>query len=103
MLLFSITWGAVSGWWTPVCLLLGLAYAWLMYRQPVNLDEKFRKGLFAVRAIAVFITAMLLLSPLLQSLSYQPQKPLILVAQDNSQSVSQFKQAGFDPAAFVTN
>ncbi|MFD0749837.1 hypothetical protein ACFQZS_06765 [Mucilaginibacter calamicampi] len=103
MLLFSITWGAVSGWWAPVCLLLGLAYAWLMYRQPVNLGENFRKGLFALRALAVFIIALLLLSPLLQSLSYQPQKPLILVAQDNSQSVSQFKPAGFDPKAFVTN
>ncbi len=102
MLLFSITWGAVSGWWAPVCLLLGLAYAWLMYRHPVNLAEKFRKGLFAIRALAVFIIALLLLSPFLQSLSYQPQKPLILVAQDNSQSVSQFKQANFNPATFVT-
>src|SRR5688572_13074768 len=102
MLLFSITWGAVSGWWAPVCLLLGLAYAWLMYRHPVNLAEKFRKGLFVIRALAVFIIALLLLSPLLQSLSYQPQKPLILVAQDNSQSVSQFKQANFNPATFVT-
>jgi len=102
MLLFSITWGAVSGWWAPVCLLLGLAYAWLMYRQPVNLPEKFRRILFAVRALAVLIIALLLLSPLLQSLTYQPQKPLILVAQDNSQSVSQFKPANFKPAAFIT-
>lgn len=102
MLLFSITWGTVSGWWTPVCLLLGLAYAWLMYGQPVSLPENFRKGLFAVRAIAVFIIAMLLVSPLLQSVSYQPQKPLILVAQDNSQSVSQFKPANFNPSNFIS-
>lgn len=103
MLLFSITWGTVSGWWAPVCLLLGIAYAWLMYRQPINLSNKFRYALAVARALAVTIIALLLLSPLLQSVSYQPQKPLILVAQDNSQSINTFKPAGFDPSAFSAN
>ncbi|MES2426226.1 MAG: hypothetical protein V4560_04605 [Bacteroidota bacterium] len=90
MLLFSITWGTVSGWWAPVCLLLGLLYAWLMYRQPVNLSDKFRYALSAFRAIAVFLIAMLLVSPLIKSTNYQPQKPLILVLQDNSESIKLF-------------
>ncbi|MCR8561635.1 hypothetical protein KXD93_28530 [Mucilaginibacter sp. BJC16-A38] len=91
LFLFSITWGTVSGWWVPACLVLGLLYAWLLYRQPVNLAKKFRIGLFAVRAIVVAFIALLLVSPLVKSVSYNPQKPLVLVLQDNSESINLFK------------
>jgi hypothetical protein len=101
MLLFSITWGTVSGWWAPVCLLLGVLYAWLMYRQPVNLSNKFRYVLAAFRATVVFLIALLLVSPLVRSTNYKPQKPLVLIAQDNSGSINTFHPAGFDPAKFV--
>jgi hypothetical protein len=90
MLLFAVTWGNVSGWWAIPCLLLGLLYAWLMYRQPQNLPDKFRYLLSAFRALAVFLIALLLVSPLVKSTNYQPQKPLILIAQDNSQSIKLF-------------
>jgi hypothetical protein len=89
--LFSITWGAVSGWWAPACLAAGITYAWLLYRKPVNLAKPYRYMLFGFRSIAVFLIAFLLLSPLLRSVSYNPQKPLILVLQDNSQSVQSFQ------------
>jgi hypothetical protein len=102
-LLFSVTWGSVSGWWTPVCLLLGLVYAWLMYRQPVNLGKSVRYGLFALRTIAVFILSFLLIAPLLRSVAYNPQKPLVLIAQDNSESINTFKPAGFNAQQFVTD
>lgn len=91
LFLFSITWGTVSGWWVPACLVLGILYAWLLYRQPVSLSNKFRYILFAARTIVVTIIALILLSPLVKSVSYNPQKPLVLVLQDNSQSVSMFK------------
>src|SRR5476649_1865279 len=90
LLLFSVTWGTVSGWWTPVCLLLGLLYAWLMYRQPVGLGKKARYGLFAIRAITVSILSFLLIAPLVRSIAYDPQRPLVLIAQDNSESVKLF-------------
>lgn len=101
MLLFSVTWGSVSGWWLIPCLLLGLLYAWLMYRQPQNLAGKFRYLLSAFRALAVFLIALLLVSPLIKSTNYQPQKPLVLIAQDNSQSVNTFHPPNFDAAKFV--
>lgn len=101
MLLFSITWGTISGWWAPVCLLLGLLYAWLMYRYPVNLADKFRYALSALRAIAVFFIAMLLVSPLVRSVNYKPQKPLVLIAQDNSESINTFHPANFTPSKFI--
>src|SRR3569833_2740464 len=100
-LLYSVTWGAVSGWWTPVCRLLGLLYAWLLYRQPSDLDKKIRNALFAARTIDVFIIAFLLIAPLVRSVSYTQQKPLVLIAQDNSQSIGTFKPAGFNQSLFV--
>ncbi len=102
-LLFSVTWGSVSGWWTPVCLLLGLLYAWLMYRQPVSLGKSIRYGLFALRTIAVFILSFLLIAPLVRSVAYNPQKPLVLIAQDNSQSINTFKSVGFNAQQLVTD
>lgn len=93
-LLFSVTWGSVSGWWTPVCLLLGLLYAWLMYRQPVSLGKGSRYGLFALRTAAVFLVSFLLIAPLVKSVAYNSQKPLVLIAQDNSESIKIFNKAG---------
>ena len=96
LLLFSITWGAVSGWWVPVCVLAGLLYAWLLYRQPTNLSNKLRPWLAAMRALAITVIAFLLLSPLVKSVNYQPQKPLVLIAQDNSASVEKFNPRNID-------
>ncbi len=90
MLLFAVTWGNISGWWTLVCLALGIGYAFVLYRRPVNLSDTFRKILFGIRAFVVFLIAMLLVSPLVQSVSYKPQKPIVLVAQDNSESIKLF-------------
>ncbi len=90
-LLFSITWGSVSGWWAPACLALGVLYAWLLYRRPVTLQNRYRYILFALRTIVVSAIAFMLLSPLVKSVTYNPQKPLILILQDNSQSVKMFE------------
>ncbi|WP_179414934.1 hypothetical protein HDF19_20270 [Mucilaginibacter sp. E4BP6] len=90
LFLFSITWGAVSGWWALACLLLGCLYAWLMYRQPLDLNKQFRYLLFAFRTLTVFMLSLLLLAPLVKSISYQSQKPLILILQDNSESIKLF-------------
>src|ERR1700761_3734564 len=101
LFLFSITWGAVSGWWVPACLVLGLLYAWLLYRQPVSLHKNYRYLLFAVRAVVVAFIAFLLLSPLVKSVTYNPQKPLVLVLQDNSESIKMFPAPGTSANAFV--
>jgi hypothetical protein len=99
-LLTSLTWGSVSGWWTPVCLVLGVLYAWLMYHNPVSLSNQSRWLLAVLRALAVFFIAFLLVSPLIKSVTYLPQKPLVLIAQDNSSSISTFKAKGFNIGDF---
>src|SRR6185503_11690873 len=98
LFLFSMTWGAVSGWWAPACLVLGLLYAWLLYRQPVNLHQNYRYLLFTARAIVVAVVAFLLLSPLVKSVTFNSQKPLVLVLQDNSQSIKMFQAPGTAPS-----
>ena len=93
LFLFSITWGTVSGWWALVCIAAGLLYAWLLYKQPVSLNAFYRYLLFSFRAIIVAVTAFLLLAPLVRSTSFNPQKPLVLVLQDNSESIQLFKSS----------
>ncbi len=99
--LFTITWGAVSGWWVLACLALGALYAWLLYRQPTALHGGARYLLSAFRVVIVALIALLLLSPLIKSVTTHPQKPLILIAQDNSSSIKLFKPASFEPGKFV--
>lgn len=101
LFLFSITWGSVSGWWALACLLLGLLYAWLLYRQSSNLNKNFRYLLFALRALAVFFISMLLLAPLIKSVSYKSEKPLVLILQDNSESIKLFRPNNFNPSQFT--
>jgi len=101
LFLFSITWATLSGWWILACLALGGLYAWLLYRQPINLDNNWRYIFSAFRVIVVTLIALLLLSPLIKSVTTHPQKPLILVVQDNSASIKLFKPAGFEPEKFV--
>jgi hypothetical protein len=92
----SITWGSVSGWWIPACLALGLLYAWLMYRTPVQLTKSIRYILFAFRLLVVAVLALLLVSPLIRTIQYKPQKPLILIAQDNSESIKLFQRGSLN-------
>ena len=98
LFLFAITWGTVSGWWALACLTLGLLGAWLLYKQPTSLNKVFRYVLFAIRALAVFIISLLLLAPLIKTVSYKPEKPLVLILQDNSQSIKLFSSLNPNPS-----
>lgn len=77
-----------SLWLAIPCLLLGIAYAMLLYFRGQKYD--FKKStlriLFVLRTLAVFLIAFLLLSPLVMTRSRTTEKPLIIMAQDNSQS-----------------
>lgn len=77
-------------WFIIFCLFLGLAYALSLYYR----DKTFREQPFwlswllgILRFSIVGFLAFLLLSPFLKSIQTRSQKPLIIFAQDNSQSV----------------
>jgi len=82
------------------CLLVGLSLAWLLYRNTEHLNKNTRYALAAARALLVTIIAFLLFFPLLRTVSYELEKPIIVIGQDNSLSVGTITPAGFDQAAY---
>ncbi|WP_460907412.1 VWA domain-containing protein [Spirosoma areae] len=92
-----------SPWWILVCLLVGAAYAFAMY-QPLprlagprlagggavvgGFDKRTTYGLAALRFLVVSFLCFLLLNPLIRSLRTLTEKPKVVLAIDNSESVS---------------
>lgn len=77
-------------WFTLFCVLAGLCYAMLLYFKEAKLIEvkPWLKWLLATfRFITVSILAFLLLTPLLKTIFREVEKPVIVVAQDNSESI----------------
>ncbi len=77
-------------WWVLICLAAGFLYALVLYRKDHSFDSIhpwLRKLLFGLRAVLVFFLALLLLTPLLKTLTREKEKPVIIIAQDNSQSI----------------
>ena len=77
------------GWLFILCILSGAAYAFLLYYK--NKKEEFSqinsRVLAIIRFAAITLIAFLLLSPLLKSNYNTSEKPLIIIAQDNSNSL----------------
>ncbi|MCF6366743.1 MAG: hypothetical protein L3J35_11130 [Bacteroidales bacterium] len=81
-------------WFIIFCFAAGFLFAWLLYRK----DKKFaeaskliRNFMFALRFLSVSIISFLLLSPVLKSLGKIIEQPIIVYAQDNSESVNSDK------------
>lgn len=86
-----------SPWWILVCLLVGAVYAFAMY-QPLprltggttvgGFDKRTTYGLAALRFVVVSFLCFLLLNPLIRSLRTLTEKPKVVLAIDNSESVA---------------
>jgi hypothetical protein len=85
------------------CLALGALYAWLLYRGNNNLDKKLQYGLTALRIVVVTTIAWLIFAPLIKTLNYTLDNPVIIIGQDNSLSVGQVKAVGFDQKRYEQN
>lgn len=84
-------------WYLLFCLLAGLAYALILYYRDSTfreLSSRLNLLLGTLRFLAVSMLAALLLSPLLKSAEIDTQKPVVILAQDESESVlSGFSEA----------
>ncbi|MFD0939575.1 hypothetical protein [Pedobacter boryungensis] len=78
------------------CLLLGCLYAWLLYRKNQNLERNLKYTLTALRVLTIAAIAWLFFAPLVKLISYTPEKPIIVLAHDNSISVAQIEPVGFN-------
>lgn len=77
-------------WYLLLCLLLGLVYAMVLYYRNDAFKEKGKilnwvLGIF--RFLVVSLLSILLLSPLLKSVVQDIKKPVIVIAQDQSESI----------------
>src|ERR1700752_4096689 len=94
-------------WWFSVfCLLAGAGYAFILYRKEKRFDETLlwiRRTMPVLRGIVVALLAFFLLSPLLKNISRTVEKPIIIFAQDNSESVTVGKDSSFYKKEYSKN
>jgi hypothetical protein len=95
-LLFQIQFTSESYLWLLACLGLGIVYALLLYRPSSHLHKNLRYFLFALRALSIALIAFLICSPLIKTISRTIEKPLIIIAQDNSASILLSEGKGFN-------
>lgn len=85
-------------WLIIFCIALGTLYAFLLYGKAIKyegLPQWLKYVLTFARFIVVSILSFLLLSPLIKSVFRTVEKPVIVIAQDNSSSIASNKDSGF--------
>lgn len=82
------------------CLLLGALFAWVLYRNSGILKGKWAVGLAVLRATVIAALAWLIVAPLFQHIAYTLEKPIVVIAQDNSLSIDH-EPSGFNRDLYV--
>lgn len=77
-------------WYVGVCLLAGIGYAYFLYQPKPIWSKPVNYALAAFRGALVSIIAFLLLNPLLRSIQTLSDKPKVVLAIDNSESVGNY-------------
>ncbi len=78
-------------WYLLFCFLLAGVYAWLLYGRDVRFREtapRLHWWLGLLRFLSVAAIALLLLEPLVRTVSAEVKKPIVVVAQDVSESIA---------------
>lgn len=86
-----------SLWFLPLCLLVGAGCALLLYYKSttLDLDKKSRIIMSCLRGLAVSLICFLLLAPMLKMMVKDLDKPLIIFAVDNSESIVLSKDSAY--------
>lgn len=85
-------------WMILLCFLLGGIYAGVLYYKESKLDaiaKWLKNSLLVFRFLAVSIIAFLLLSPFIKTIFNKTEKPIIIFAQDNSNSLLIHQDSAF--------
>lgn len=93
-------------WFLLFCILAGLLYASVLYYKENNLPDvkpSLKFFLAAIRFFVVTILAFLLLSPLLKTAFREVEKPIVVVAQDNSKSIIIGKDSAFYKSEYLAS
>ena len=74
--------------YSVACLFLGIGYAYFLYRKEVLLKaKKLKQFLFIIRTFFIALLAVLLLNPVVKSIHKTKHKPIVILAQDISESI----------------
>lgn len=76
-----------SPWWIAIAILIGIAYAWLLYSKKGPWNETLKKILFGLRALAIALIILLLINPMLRRSINTTVKPIAVLLFDNSSSI----------------
>jgi len=85
-------------WYILFCLATGGFFSWLLYRNEKTFDAIhpwLKRFLIALRFVLLSLLSFLLLTPLIKTITRQTEKPIIVIAQDNSESIVVGKDSSF--------
>ncbi|CAN5262558.1 hypothetical protein BH09BAC5_BH09BAC5_20300 [soil metagenome] len=86
-------------WYLLLCILAGVIYSGVLYFRDAKLKDvsAFLRGLMTIfRFIVVFFLAFLLMNPLLKTIYREVEKPVIVIAQDESESLIMGSDSSFN-------
>ncbi|MBY0245394.1 MAG: hypothetical protein K2Q03_08085 [Sphingobacteriaceae bacterium] len=75
---------------------IGLGSAYFLYKKNKTLSRSWTIILASARAITITLMCWLLFAPLIKSISYTLEKPIVVLAHDNSLSMAAVQKKGFD-------
>ena len=80
-----------------ICCLLAAGSSWFLYRKnPLDIGNKYILWLIhGLRFASIFIICFLLLGPLLNLVNRKVEKPIMMLAIDNSQSIVSTKDSAY--------
>lgn len=93
-------------WFVAFCIIAGVGYAFILYNREKKFEETpkwVRVVLPALRCIVITFLSFFLLSPLLKNISRTVEKPIIIFAQDNSESVVAGKDSAYYKSDYLKN
>lgn len=82
-------------WFVVFCVLAGAGYAAALYFRDKRYDERplwQRRTMAALRFLSVTLLCLLLMGPLIKSTQSESKKPIVVLAQDNSESAAMGKE-----------
>lgn len=100
-LLFQLQFTTVTYFWLLASLIAGIGYAFLLYYNTFPNAKQLRNYLFLIRTFFITLIVFLLFAPPVKTVTYIKEKPVILIAQDNSASIGISGAAGFNKDKYI--
>ncbi len=79
----------LSAWFIPLCLLIGLVGAWILYSKKAPWSKTVNRLLFGIRASLLTLICFFLLGPLLNRIDFTNEDPIAVIYIDNSSSINE--------------